>query len=114
MPTYFPHNEDDEVPRRRAGLRSDELLPGESNPEDSAGGINAAGTPGGGMAGGGLAGTNTGDGGYDDELEDAMSAGIRDHAGDKIDEGEPEAGPSGGAAGGTPAGKRSGPRLHDR
>jgi hypothetical protein len=112
MSSYFPHNEDDNVPRRRAGLRSDELLPGESTDIDPAGGINAAGTPGGGLAAGGLAGTNAGGGGYDNaELEDAMSSGIHDHSGDQGNENEPEGGPSGGAAGGTPAGKRSGPRM---
>lgn len=99
---------------RRAGLRSDELLPGETPDENAAGGINAAGTPGGGLASGGLAGTNAGDGAYDDiEQEDAMSAGIHDHSGDKVDEDQPESGRAGGAAGGTPAGKRSGPRGHD-
>ena len=114
MSTYFPHNEDDDVPRRRAGQRSDELLPGESGDADAAGGQNAVGTPGGGLASGGLAGTNAGDGSYDEiELEDAMSSGIHDHSGDKVDEQEPESGRSGGAAGGTPAGKRSGPRGHD-
>ena len=114
MPTYFPNNEDDDVPRRRAGLRSDELLPGESNDADDAGGTHQSGTPGGGLASGGLAGTNAGDGSYDDvQLEDAMGAGIYDNSGDKVDEEEPEAGSSGGAAGGTPAGKRAGPRWHD-
>ena len=117
MPTYFPNNEDDDVARRRAGLKSDELLPGETNDEGDAhdaGGANAVGTPGGGLASGGLAGTNAGGGGYDDaQLEDAMGAGIYDHSGDKVDEEEPEAGSAGGAAGGTPAGKRAGPRLHD-
>lgn len=113
MPTYFPDNEDDE-PRRRAGLKADELLPGETNDADSAGGINAAGTPGGGLASGGLAGTNAGGGGVDNaELEDAMNSGNFDHNGDKVDEDEPEAGRAGGAAGGTPAGKRAGPRGHD-
>ena len=111
MPSYYPDAEDDDVPRRRAGLRADELLPGESTDADPAGGENAAGTPGGGLASGGLAGTNAGGGGPDNaELEDAMSSGNYDHNGDKVDEHEPEAGRSGGAAGGTPAGKRSGPR----
>jgi hypothetical protein len=101
--------------KRRAGQRTDELLPGESS-EESAGGSNAAGTPGCGLASGGLAGTNAGDGSYDEDVEqeDAMSSGIFDHSGDKIDEAEPESGRAGGAAGGTPAGKRSGPRLHDQ
>jgi hypothetical protein len=99
---------------RRAGRRSDELLPGESN-EEAAGGSNAVGTPAGGLASGGLAGTNAADGSYDDDVlqEDAMSAGIYDHSGDKVDEGQAEGGISGGAAGRTPAGKRSGPRKHD-
>lgn len=104
---------DREPAPRRAGLRRDELLPGESS-EGAAGGRNAAGTPGGGLASGGLAGTNEGDGSYADlEQEDAMSAGIHDHNGDQVDERQPEAGRSGGAAGGVPAGKRSGPRPHD-
>lgn len=99
---------------RRAGLRPDELLPGETTDEKAPGGTNAAGTPGGGLASGGLAGTNVGDGGYDDvEQEDAMSSGIHDHSGDKVDEDQPESGRAGGAAGGTPAGKRSGPRGHE-
>ncbi len=114
MPSYFPNEEDGDVPRRRAGLRADELLPSESNEDHDAGGRNAAGTPGGGLASGGLAGTNAGDGSPENaDLEDAMSAGIFDHVGDKDDLEEPEAGPSGGAVGGTPAGKRSGRRLHD-
>ncbi len=100
--------------RRRAGQRDDELLPGQSSPE-SAGGSNAVGTPGGGLAAGGLAGTTEGDGSYDEaNQEDAMSAGIYDHNGDRVDEDLPEGGRHGGAAGGTPAGKRSGPRPHHR
>jgi len=114
MPTYFPNSEDDKVPRKRAGLRVDELLPGESNDDSGDMGIGAAGTPGGGLASGGLAGTNAGDGSPDDvDLENAMDAGVFDTSGDLDDEQEPEAGPSGGAAGGSPAGKRSGRRLHD-
>ena len=112
MPTYFPNQEDDQTQRRRAGLRADELLPGESN-EDSAG-FDAAGTPGGGMASGGLGGVNTGDGSFDDEeLGEAMSSGLADHSGDILDTEEPEAGPSGGAVGGTPAFKRAGRAMHD-
>jgi len=114
MPTYFPNNEDDPVPRRRAGLRSDELLPGESNEDSGDVGMNAAGTPGGGLASGGLGGTNAGDGAPENaDLEDAMSSGILDTNGDADETFEPEAGLTGGAAGGTPAGKRSGRRLHD-
>lgn len=99
-------------PRRRAGQRDDELLPGQSSPE-AAGGSNAVGTPGGGLAAGGLAGTTKGDGSPENaRQEDAMSAGIYDHNGDRVDEQLPEGGRHSGAAGGTPAGKRSGPRLH--
>jgi len=114
MPTYFPNEEDDEVPRRRAGLRADELLPGESNQGHDAGGRNAVGTAGGGLASGGLGGSNDADGAPNlDEVEDATSVGIFDHVGDKDETDEPESGPSGGAAGGTPAGKRSGRTMHD-
>jgi hypothetical protein len=114
MPTYFPHQEDDDVPRRRAGQRSDELLPGQSN-ENPAAEIAAAGTPGGGMAPGGLGGVNDGTGSLDDDpqLEVAMENGLYDNDGDTEDTDEPEAGPSGGAVGGTPAGKRAGRRMHD-
>lgn len=111
MASYFPQQEDD-APRRRAGLRSDELLPGESN--DVSGGRDAVGTPGGGLATGGLAGTNAADGApVDEELEDAMTSGIFDHSGDKLETDEPESGHAGGAVGGTPAGKRAGNRVHD-
>jgi hypothetical protein len=101
--------------KRRAGQRADELLPGESS-EESAGGSNAAGTPGGGRASGGLAGTNSGDGSYDEDVEqqEVMNDGIFDYSGDRIDEAEPESGRAGRAAGGTPAGKRAGPRLSDQ
>jgi len=112
MPTYFPNEEDAEVPRRRAGLRSDELLPGESN--DDSTGRDAVGTAGGGLASGGLGGTNAADGAPDDaDLEDAMTSGIHDHSGDKEETDEPEAGHAGGAVGGTPAGKRAGSPMHD-
>lgn len=112
MPTYFPNQDDDQVQRRRAGQRADELLPGESN-EDSPG-LDAAGTPGGGMAAGGLGGTNNGDGSFDDEeLGEAMSSGLADNSGDTIDEEEAEAGRSGGAVGGTPVFKRAGRAMHD-
>ena len=112
MPTYFPNQEDDQAKPRRAGLRADELLPGESN-DDSAD-VDAAGTPGGGLASGGLAGTNAGDGSFDDEeLGEAMTSGLADHSGDTVDSEEPEAGPSGGAVGGTPAFKRAGRAMHD-
>jgi len=111
MPSYFPQ-QDDQDPRRRAGQRSDELLPGESNEDSKA--RDAIGTPGGGLASGGLGGTNAADGSpEDEELEDAMSSGIYDHSGDRIETDEPEAGHAGGAVGGTPAGKRAGPRVHD-
>jgi len=112
MPTYFPHDEDQDA-RRRAGLKSDELLPGESN-DDYEAELNAAGTAGGGLASGGLAGTNASDGSLEDaDLDSAMTSGIYDHSGDKDEEEEPEAGRSGGAAGGTPAGKRAGRTMHD-
>jgi hypothetical protein len=112
MPTYFPNQDDDQVQRRRAGQRADELLPGESN-EDSAG-LDAAGTPGGGSASGGLGGLNSGDGSFDDdELGEAMSSGLADHSGDIVDTEEPEAGPTGGAVGGTPVFKRAGRAMHD-
>lgn len=114
MPTYYPNDKDKET-RRRAGLLSDEFLPGETDVDDPAGGLNAAGTPGGGLASGGLAGTNAGDGGVDEgELTNAMNSGTFDNNGDNVDEQEPESGRSGGAAGGTPAGKRAGPRGHDK
>ena len=110
MPSYFPQQDDN--PRRRAGLRSDELLPGESN--EYSGTREAIGTPGGGLASGGLGGTNAADGAPgDDDLADAMTSGIFDHSGDKAETDEPESGHAGGAVGGTPAGKRAGPRVHD-
>jgi hypothetical protein len=112
MPTYFPDEEDASVQRRRAGLRADELLPGESN-DDSAG-LDAAGTPGGGLASGGLAGTNAGDGSFDDaDLADPFSSGLADANGDKDDSEQAEAGHSGGAVGGTPVFKRAGRAMHD-
>jgi len=111
MPSYFPQ-QDDQDPRRRAGLRSDELLPGESN--EHSGTHEAIGTPAGGLASGGLGGTNAADGApVDEDLEDAMSSGLYDHSGDKVETNEPEAGHAGGAVGGTPAGKRAGSRVHD-
>jgi len=55
IPSYFPHQPDDDVPRRRAGQRSHELSP-------------------------------------DEELDDAMATGLRDHSGDTDDTGEPEQG----------------------
>jgi hypothetical protein len=97
-------------PPRRAGQRRDELAPGE-NGGTRGQDRGAAGTPGGGMAAGGLAGTNSAyavpDG---NELEEAMSAGIFDHSGDKVATDEPQSGRSGGAVGGTPAGKRVSPK----
>lgn len=112
MPSYFPDAEDDDVPRRRAGLRSDELLPSESN-EDS-GSRDAVGTSGGGLSVGGLGGSNSGDGSInEEELDRAPMSGIYDQNGDKQETDEPESGRSGGAAGGTPAGKRAGQRPHD-
>jgi len=112
MPTYFPNQEDDQTHRRRAGLRADELLPGESN--DASAGVDAAGTAGGGTAAGGLGGVNTGDGSFDEEdLGEAMSSGLADHSGDIVDTDEPEAGPRGGAVGGTPVYKRAGRAMHD-
>ena len=99
------------VPPRRAGLRADELLPGQSNEGDDVGGIHAVGTPGGGSALGGLGGTNVGDGSADDvELDDMMGSGVHDDDEDEQSREEPQSGRSGGAVGGTPAGKRSRPR----
>lgn len=99
------------VPPRRAGLRADELAPGQSNDPDEAGSSHAAGTPGGGSAAGGLGGTNVGDGSTDDVyLEDAMGSGVHDDDEDEQLRDEPQAGRSGGAVDGTPAGKRSRPR----
>jgi len=113
MPTFYPDEEDGNVQRRRAGLRADELLPGESN-DGSQTDRSAIGTAGGGFASGGLAGTNAGDGATSDvDLEEAMAKGIYDDSIDPEELNEPESGPSGGAVGGTPAGKRSGRRLHD-
>lgn len=112
MPTYFPNQEDGQSHRRRAGLRADELLPGESN-EDSPG-LDAAGTAGGGFAAGGMGGTNAGDGSFDDaDVGEAMSSGRADHSGDKEEIEEAEAGPAGGAVGGTPVFKRAGRAMHD-
>lgn len=112
MPSYFPNQEDEQTQRRRAGLRADELLPGESN-DDSAS-SDAAGTPGGGLAAGGIGGTNEGDGSFDDaDFGEAMSSGLADHTGDNQDSEEAEAGHSGGAVGGTPVFKRAGRPMHD-
>ena len=94
---------------RRAGLRPDERDPDDDRgePGSAGGGTNMAGTPGGGLAAGGLGGTNAGGGAPDDnDLDDAMGAGIYDENGDTEDGGPPYAGPSGGAVGGTPAQKR--------
>jgi len=92
-----------------AGQRRDELLPGQNSGEQGRD-RGAAGTPGGGLAAGGLAGTNAADGEPDDQLEDAMSAGIYDTAGDEQQVDAPQSGRSGGAVGGTPAGKRARPK----
>jgi hypothetical protein len=93
-----------ESPSRRAGLRPDELLPGETM-DDTGDDKNMSGTPGGGMAAGGMGGTNCGDGSIEDvAITGALGSSDADTSGDNIDEGdEPQAGPSGGA----PAYKRS-------
>jgi len=93
---------------RLAGQRPDELLPGQNSgicPDTG-----AVGTPGGGLAAGGLGGTNAPDGLPDECLEEAMSWGFEDHAGDEQQVDEPQSGRSGGAVGGTPAGKRASPK----
>ena len=92
-----------------AGQRPDELLPGQDSGDRSPD-IGAVGTPGGGLAAGGLAGTNAPDGRPENGLEEAMSWGFADQAGDERQVGEPQSGPSGGAVGGTPAGKRARPK----
>src|SRR5205814_9388152 len=94
---------------RLAGQRPDELLPGQNSgvcPD-----IGAVGTAGGGLAAGGLGGTNAPDGLPDEQrLEEAMTSGIYDQAGDESEAGQPQSGRAGGALGGTPAGKRAAPR----
>jgi hypothetical protein len=101
-----------QAPQRRAGLRPDELAPGETNDNGADRDITAAGTAGGGLAAGGMGGTNAGDGSADDvELENAFGSGIFDDATDPpIEIPEYEAGRAGGAVGGKPAGKRVKPR----
>jgi hypothetical protein len=102
------------APPRLAGLRPDELAPGQNSDDHD---TLAAGTAGGGLAAGGLGGTNLGDGSPDDEtdLENAFGSGIYDDV-DRADERgrvggeEPQSGRAGGAVGGTPAGKRVKPR----
>jgi hypothetical protein len=96
-----------EDPNPRAGLRRDELLPGETLDEIGASEPNMAGAPGGGMAAGGMGGTNAGDGSIDDvDIEDALGSSLADTNGDDVDDQQPQSGRSGGAVGGTPAGKR--------
>ena len=97
-----------ESPNRRAGLRRDELLPGETT-EDTGDDRNMSGAAGGGLAAGGMGGTNNGDGSIDDvNIAGALGSADADHNGDNIDEGEePQSGRSGGALGGTPAHKRA-------
>jgi hypothetical protein len=98
-----------ESPNRRAGLRRDELLPGETTDDTDKDDRNMSGAPGGGMASGGMGGTNAGDGSIDDvDLAGALGSADADTNGDNIDEGEePQAGRSGGAVGETPANKRA-------
>ena len=97
-----------ENPNRRAGLRRDELLPGETTDDTGIHDHNMSGTAGGGLAAGGMGGTNAGDGSIDDvAIEGALGSSAADTNGDNIDEEEPQSGRSGGAVGGTPAGKRA-------
>jgi hypothetical protein len=106
-----PNQRGERPPVRRAGLRADELLPGQSIDDNGADDHHAIGTPGGGLAAGGMAGTNEGDGSAEDaDLENAMSSGLHDNVGDTIEDDEPQSGRSGGAVGGTPAGKRTSPK----
>lgn len=96
-----------EEPTRRAGLRRDELLPGETTDELGTHDSNMSGAPGGGGASGGLGGTNAGDGSTDDvDLEGALGSSQADSNGDDVDSEEPQSGRAGGAVGGTPANKR--------
>src|SRR5437763_1993256 len=97
-------------PPRRAGQRPDELAPGQNSGPRSRD-VGAIGTAGGGLAAGGLGGTNAPDGVPDGEqLEEAMTSGIYDRAGDESEAGQPQSGRAGGGLGGTPAGKRAAPR----
>lgn len=99
-----------ENPHRRAGLRRDELLPGETTDDLGTHDSNMAGAPGGGAAAGGMGGTNVGDGSIDDvEIADALADSDAD-ANDDTGENEPQSGRAGGAVGGTPAGKRVRPK----
>ncbi len=85
------------TPQRRAGLRSDELEPGEDSNVDQTG-DEATGSPAGGLGSSGLAGLPEGDGAPGNaELSDA----------DDEPENEPQSGRAGGAVGGVPARKRS-------
>jgi hypothetical protein len=97
-----------ESPSRRAGLRSDELLPGETTDDTGTHDDNMSGTAGGGLAAGGMGGTNAGDGSIEDQdIDGALGSADADTSGDNIDEvDEPQSGRSGGAVGGTPAHKR--------
>jgi hypothetical protein len=96
-----------EAPNRRAGLRRDELLPGETTDDTGTHDHNMSGTAGGGLAAGGMGGTNAGDGSTDDvDIEGALGGSPADTNGDKEDTQDPQSGRSGGAVGGTPAGKR--------
>lgn len=107
-PTHDRHIPAADQPNRPAGLRRDELLPGESADQE-AHDLNMSGTPGGGMAAGGMGGTNAGDGSIDDvDIDGALGGSSADRNGDKDNSGdEPQSGRSGGAVGGTPAGKRA-------
>ena len=109
-PTHDRHVPAAEDPNRRAGLRRDELLPGESA-DYSIVDDNMSGTPGGGAASGGMAGSNSGDGSTDDvDIIGALGSSDADTNGDNLEDDEPQSGSSGGAVGGTPAGKRSKPK----
>lgn len=99
-----------ENPNRRAGLRRDELLPGESTDDTGIHDYNMSGTPGGGMVSGGMGGTNVGDGSIDDVAIEGALGGSQADRDDDADPQEPQSGRSGGAVGGTPAGKRVRPK----
>jgi hypothetical protein len=92
----FPMSKSRYTTQRRAGLRADELEPGEnSNVEQTS--DEATGSPTGGLGSSGLAGLPDGDGAPGNaELSDI----------DQDAENEPQSGRAGGAVGGTPARKR--------
>ncbi len=107
-PTHDRHVPASEHPQPVAGLRRDELLPGESAEGSDSADYQMSGTAGGGLAAGGLAGTNYGDGSTDDvDIDGALGGSPADTNGDEEESDEPQAGRAGGAVGGTPAFKRS-------